>query len=1218
MEARVNASDFGLSAEHQQDPFAFLLKSTEHDESIRAANTVEAELEADVAPAKQSGSVEQLEGSPADCVASAYASVSGGTAFAASFTGCSASAEVPESISSTCPAVSAAALLSSPVALSLLAAPCRETVAGAHVDPDTPQRGSHVHAASSGPPRAAGTPRRQAQVSHGIACGTTHPLDDAVSRIEARVLQQHQGERHAEADDSPAQSVPSCVQSDTLPKCASASSPPCVEGSNASDQDTAAGAAPASSSPAASRVTWSPGFRLPLGAEGRQVLLRRLRRAYHASHPETRDAFLASHGLVFSRMPFATVSELFHLAHLLGVFDFAVQCSEEFGGVSSAAAVAAAGGGGRAVSRAVASASLSSGAGGEAGKSGDAAAMVRVGSGVGKRRRLPVKRHAAPAMRDHHVAPRRRPAAADAQEVFEVVSGANVELGASAFPAGCYEQFDEHSADAGQLHLAGERAHPSVLSSSVSSVIHRTPTSRRKRRRRAVVSHAAGRLDWSQQGADAEEGTLRGWAADVSRACMPDGSLSDICSGGCSTADNTPCFGAERSGDALAKARTGNPKELLQMLQELGLFSGVLDGGSSEIDRDTEKCKATAQALQMQLEALSGGLADSVEKPPGSSSSTTHLRAGAKRSAAGFARSSGVGSRKRSRDMLDGIGVKELGEGDAHGLGSSQSVFSMHQVSHSDVARPKSRVVRRVDAQLAGHAQPATPPLSAASSLSSLTEEAAPMTSLEALLASSLAATVGSRGTIESASSSRQACGQPPAVRQASGVSSAGRDFFQFVDDFKARMDEAEDAATNQDGDAPLEELSQEQEDLLRSFFHIPQPSQHLHQKMTHEATDGGLKENQEALLINLLKRADESSSQCSTAFSATRGRGHEIDTDAVFERLGSLVSGATEAAAEPVEKPEGLLPASLDAVRSSPKALSAPASRQCSVTPVQDSYGADGPSDLLQLLQDLPAGYANLLSAGQPSRSAVSMPAANIPAPASTNAQYALGLQFLHLMELFQLQNSLNGLLGALPKVQEDANPASGLEELKRTALEERDDGTQSGAYECGASRATPLTTGEPSGLRNGSSWSGGSGSSRSRSGSFSERTTASCGPVRSSSAAPGYFFSASGDGLDGTRSSFSTSCSEELSSGAPGAASGEASSCPSDEECLRSRMSRRYHEYADDASASKKREEPTPLQQLLQKLIAQSAAGGSVGGGEFRIGACPVQRKQGGGGMH
>ncbi|PHJ18821.1 hypothetical protein CSUI_007352 [Cystoisospora suis] len=90
------------------------------------------------------------------------------------------------------------------------------------------------------------------------------------------------------------------------------------------------------------RVTWYPGFRLPLGAEGRQVLLRRLRRAYHASPPDTRDAFLASEGLVFSRMPFATVSELFHLAHLLGVFDFAVQCSEEFGGVANAAAAAAA------------------------------------------------------------------------------------------------------------------------------------------------------------------------------------------------------------------------------------------------------------------------------------------------------------------------------------------------------------------------------------------------------------------------------------------------------------------------------------------------------------------------------------------------------------------------------------------------------------------------------------------------------------------------------------------------------------------------------------------------------------------------------------------------------------------------------------------------------------------------------------------------------------
>ncbi|KAL8451933.1 hypothetical protein Emed_001668 [Eimeria media] len=78
------------------------------------------------------------------------------------------------------------------------------------------------------------------------------------------------------------------------------------------------------------RLQWSKGFRMPLGAEGRQILLRRLRKAYH-SNPLRWDEELARHRIVFSRMPYATVIELFHLAHLLGVFDFAVRCSEEYG-----------------------------------------------------------------------------------------------------------------------------------------------------------------------------------------------------------------------------------------------------------------------------------------------------------------------------------------------------------------------------------------------------------------------------------------------------------------------------------------------------------------------------------------------------------------------------------------------------------------------------------------------------------------------------------------------------------------------------------------------------------------------------------------------------------------------------------------------------------------------------------------------------------------------
>ncbi|OEH77352.1 hypothetical protein cyc_02874 [Cyclospora cayetanensis] len=84
------------------------------------------------------------------------------------------------------------------------------------------------------------------------------------------------------------------------------------------------------------RLQWCKGFRMPLGAEGRQILLRRLRKAYHAN-PAKWDEELSRHRIVFSRMPYATVIELFHLAHLLGVFDFAVKCSEEYGSDAAAA-----------------------------------------------------------------------------------------------------------------------------------------------------------------------------------------------------------------------------------------------------------------------------------------------------------------------------------------------------------------------------------------------------------------------------------------------------------------------------------------------------------------------------------------------------------------------------------------------------------------------------------------------------------------------------------------------------------------------------------------------------------------------------------------------------------------------------------------------------------------------------------------------------------------
>ncbi|KAL8449188.1 hypothetical protein Emag_003708 [Eimeria magna] len=114
------------------------------------------------------------------------------------------------------------------------------------------------------------------------------------------------------------------------------------------------------------RLQWSKGFRMPLGAEGRQILLRRLRKAYH-SNPLRWDEELARHRIVFSRMPYATVIELFHLAHLLGVFDFAVRCSEEYGTDAAGGAThrkrrpARAGAGGTAAAAAAAAAAAGSG-----------------------------------------------------------------------------------------------------------------------------------------------------------------------------------------------------------------------------------------------------------------------------------------------------------------------------------------------------------------------------------------------------------------------------------------------------------------------------------------------------------------------------------------------------------------------------------------------------------------------------------------------------------------------------------------------------------------------------------------------------------------------------------------------------------------------------------------------------------------------------------------
>ncbi|KYK66717.1 hypothetical protein TGPRC2_281960, partial [Toxoplasma gondii TgCatPRC2] len=392
---KIDAPNFGVSAQQEQDAFLSLLKVGGHQETALESHTAETDSNTDApAPSSNDGELESADrlrapSSPASVPSEDSSSL---TFPSMSFQDSPALGITPNasthSLDFAAPAsstASAAALLSSPVTLSLLATPCPDATA------DALDSVSVMARSSPGPqtPFArSAVPRRQTQTLPGMS-GASHPLDDAVSRIEARVLQQH--EQQTDVDEAQVQLG---VSEESESNKADGEKPAFASAASASvDSATTAASSSVDSSPTSSppRVTWTPGFRLPLGAEGRQVLLRRLRRAYHASPPETRDTFLASHGLVFSRMPFATVSELFHLAHLLGVFDFAVQCSEEFGGVSSATAVA-----GRGNRSGVHSSNASVGAvGASEGASGEGSEGLRVGASA-KRRRATLQRHAAP------------------------------------------------------------------------------------------------------------------------------------------------------------------------------------------------------------------------------------------------------------------------------------------------------------------------------------------------------------------------------------------------------------------------------------------------------------------------------------------------------------------------------------------------------------------------------------------------------------------------------------------------------------------------------------------------------------------------------------------------------------------------------------------------------------------------------------------------------
>lgn len=101
------------------------------------------------------------------------------------------------------------------------------------------------------------------------------------------------------------------------------------------DEDTDLSSPP----PGDEAVQWREGFRLPFGTEGRNQLLRRLRQLYHADVPYWSQQ-LEANRISFSRVPFATVPELWKIAHVMGCFGFALHLSRKFAGGASARAVA--------------------------------------------------------------------------------------------------------------------------------------------------------------------------------------------------------------------------------------------------------------------------------------------------------------------------------------------------------------------------------------------------------------------------------------------------------------------------------------------------------------------------------------------------------------------------------------------------------------------------------------------------------------------------------------------------------------------------------------------------------------------------------------------------------------------------------------------------------------------------------------------------------------
>ncbi|OEH80090.1 hypothetical protein cyc_07549 [Cyclospora cayetanensis] len=189
--------------------------------------------------------------------------------------------------------------------------------------------------------------------SPGGAAGVLRPRRRNARRRNWEHPQQALDTEAAAAAVSPATTGQSSLQSPLTPPCPALVSPTrssmtsrrrssqlrgaCRGGGGSSSPPGGPGASPlaiedetdlSAPPPGDESVQWHEGFRLPFGTEGRNQLLRRLRQLYHSDVAHWGQQ-LENHKIAFSRVPFATVSELWKIAHVMGCFGFALHLSRK-------------------------------------------------------------------------------------------------------------------------------------------------------------------------------------------------------------------------------------------------------------------------------------------------------------------------------------------------------------------------------------------------------------------------------------------------------------------------------------------------------------------------------------------------------------------------------------------------------------------------------------------------------------------------------------------------------------------------------------------------------------------------------------------------------------------------------------------------------------------------------------------------------------------------